>query len=280
MKKHIIFIILVSVIGRVGYTQSRQLIELRREMDSLSKSHRNTSLPSEQVLYYYYNNLQDTSKVRRYRNLKYLLGNIAIPLGSVCKWKSLNGLEVYYKGGIPECIKKLDQLSFLSIGSYKPKIVPDIFYTFKDLLVLIITYPNARFISDGINTLQKLEVLHIMMDRMKKFPLSVCELTKLYELQCYTSRPIKLPTSFVKLKKLRKLHINLDLQDEKSIDVLCQMTQLEELTLYNRRLKKIPEKLACLSSLKKLFLYDAKFNTEQRAKLSDILPKTRIKGFH
>jgi len=158
----------------------------------------------------------------------------------------------YIYSSLEKAMRNPDNVYILDLSKTKLKEFPQEILSFKNLNKLDLSKNRIAVIPEGIANLKHLQELNLGKNKLEAFPGDIVEL--------------------VDLKRLILNQNNID-----GIPYMIKNLQkLEYLDMWSNNLSKFPESLSELKNLKELDLRVIQFTDEEKAKITSLLPNTKI----
>ena len=155
---------------------------------------------------------------------------------------------------LPESVKFLGNLTFLSLGGNQLTRIPDSIGNLTKLTTLVLSNNKLTSVPNSIGNLTNLTSLGLGNNELIQIPESIGNLTNLTELILYSDKDLTaLPESIGNLTNLTTLNLN-ESKLTSLPESIGNLTNLTELDLCNNDLISLPESIGNLTKLPKLDL--------------------------
>jgi len=173
---------------------------------------------------------------------------------------------------LPEFLRELKNLEFLSLETELLESIPDWIAEFKSLKYLELGQGILSKLPESIGQLSSLECLKIWHNKIESIPESIGDLSLLKVLRINKTQLKSLPYSITKLESLK----NLDLLGNKLSELpntIGNLKELEQLIISENPLLTVPKSILNLKKLNKITLRETSVSKE-----SEIITELKAKG--
>jgi Leucine-rich repeat (LRR) protein len=195
---------------------------------------------------------------------------------AIGKLKSLERLDIEMNPAfmlLPESIGNLKNLKELDLEDNNLANLPESISKMKKLENLDVQGNNLTSVPENIHKMKSLKILNLSGNPINVLPTNITKMASLDYLDLSTKVSFSFnPETFE--EEVNK--VSLDLDWEKTFDLLAEIKSLKELHIDNANLKKLPDNIKKLQQLERLELEGNRMNDEYQEQLQKMLPNTRF----